>query len=389
MIDTVGFKVIIDRDTYERLTTKTTVTQRIDKQTGDIEFEYNNAKVNFQSSSWNYKVVFKVTDEYWAYDEKRKFPYKASGIPHISFEYSVPKILYGNNMVSVHPCLIYESMHKVKESFEALYGIQLSDPIDWYCFRVDTCANFVLDDEGQVRNYISYLQRLNYPRRVKNMYEDTGLYFASQHNTLKVYYKGAEFKKHDMKRFTDGKKSKRLYEEAQKILRIEVEHRKRIRYLIEQYEKETNVTFKKFQGYVRMKDFIDIFNFKEEMQRVVSKILCGTETKLMETEDVFRLLMQKHSDRQARSFHHIYLLIVTQGQTRAKKVIPKGTYYKALKAFRELGISLMVLDKNKTGCFLDKGVPANFTLDMSEENNYYQLPRTELIPDSDGMEEPF
>lgn len=119
MIDTVGFKVIIDRDTYERLTTKTTVTQRIDKQTGDIEFEYNNAKVNFQSSSWNYKVVFKVTDEYWAYDEKRKFPYKASGIPHISFEYSVPKILYGNNMVSVHPCLIYESMYKVKESFEA------------------------------------------------------------------------------------------------------------------------------------------------------------------------------------------------------------------------------------------------------------------------------
>jgi len=389
MIDTVGFKVIIDRDTYECLTEKTTVTQRIDKQTGDIEFEYNNAKVDFKSASWNYKVVFKVTDEYWAYDEKSKFPYKASGIPHISFEYSVPKILYGNNMVSVHPCLIYESMHKVKESFEGLYGIQLSDPTDWYCFRVDTCANFVLDDEGQVRNYISYLQRLNYPRRVKNMYEDTGLYFVSQHNTLKVYCKGAEFKKHDMKRFTDEKKSKRLYEEAQKILRIEVEHRKRIRYLIKQYEKENDLTFKKFQGYVRMKDFIDIFDFEEEMKRVVSKILCGTETKLMETEDVFRLLMQKYSDRQARSFHHIYLLIVTQGQTRAKKVIPKGTYYRALKAFRELGISLMVLDNNKTGCFLDKGVPADFSIDMSEENNYYQLPMTELIPDSDETEEPF
>jgi II/X family phage/plasmid replication protein len=291
-------------------------------------------------------------------------------------------------MLSVHPCLIYESMHKVKEAFEALYGIQLSDPTEWYCVRVDTCANYVLDDEGQVRNYISYLQRLNYPRRVKNMYEDTGLYFASQHNTLKVYCKGEEFKKHDMKRFPDDKKSKKLYEEAQKILRIEVEHKKRIRYVIEQYEKDNDLTFKKFQGYVRMKDFIELFNFKEEMKRVVSKMLCGTETKLMETEDVFRLLMQKQSDRQARSFHHIYLLIVTQGQTRAKKLIPKGTYYRALSAFRELGISLMVLDNNKTGCFLDKGVPADFSLDMNQENKYYRLPMTELIPYSDGMEEP-
>jgi hypothetical protein len=91
MIDTVGVKVVIDKDTFERLTSKTTVTQRIDKQTGDIEFEYNNAKVDVQSPSWNYKVVAKVTDEYWDYDEKRKAPYMASGIPHISFEYSVPK----------------------------------------------------------------------------------------------------------------------------------------------------------------------------------------------------------------------------------------------------------------------------------------------------------
>jgi len=389
MIDTVGFRVIIDKDTFDSLLGKMIMTQRIDKQTGEIEFEYNNAKVDFHSPSWNYKVVFKVTDEYWVYDEKRKFPYKASGIPHISFEYSVPKILYGHNMVSIHPCLIYESMHKVKEAFEEYYGVELPDPSEWYLFRVDTCKNFVLDNELQVRQYISYLQRLNYPRRVKNIYEDTGLYFASQHNTLKVYCKGAEFKKHDMKRFADEKKSKRLYEYAQKILRIEVEHRKRIRYLIEEYEKENDLTFKKFQGYVRMKDFLDIFHFEEEMKRVVSKILCGTETKLMETEDVFRLLRQKYSDKQARSFHHIYLLIVTQGQKRAKKLIPKGTYYRALRAFRELRISLMVLDNNETGCFLDKGVPADFSLDMSEENKYYQLPACELYSTHDENEEPF
>lgn len=70
MIDTVGFHVLIDKETYRDLLEKMIVTQRIDKQTGDIEFEYNNARVNFHSPSWNYKVLFKVTDEYWAYDEK-------------------------------------------------------------------------------------------------------------------------------------------------------------------------------------------------------------------------------------------------------------------------------------------------------------------------------
>ena len=381
--------MIIDKDIYESLLEKMVMTQRIDKQTGDVEFEYNNAKVDFQSSSWNYKVVFKVTDEYWAYDEKIKFPYKASGIPHIAFEYSVPKILYGHNMVSINPALIYESMFKVKESFEQRYGITLPDMTDWYCYRVDTCANFILDDEGQVRKYISYLQRLNYPRRFKNMYEDTGLYFASQHNTLKIYCKGVEFKKHDMKRFADDKKATRFYAEAQQILRVEVEHKKRIRYLIAQHEKENNVTFRKFQGYVRMKDFIEIFFFEEEMKRIVSNMLCGTETKLMETEAVLNLLKRQYSDKQARSFHHIYLLIVTQGQKKTKETINKGTYYRALKAFRELGISLIVSDNNETGCFLDKGVPEDFSLSITEENKYYQLPISELHTEHNESEEPF
>lgn len=150
----------------------------------------------------------------------------------------MPKILYGHNLVSVHACLIYESMHKVKQAFEEGYGVKLPDPTEWYPYRIDTCINIILDNELQVRNYISYLQRLNYPRRVKNLYEDTGLFFASRHNALKVYCKGAEFKKHDMKRFADEEKARKFHEQAQKILRIEVEHKKRIRYIIKKYEEK-------------------------------------------------------------------------------------------------------------------------------------------------------
>lgn len=386
MIDTVGFYILISGEEYNRLLEKMVVTQRIDKKTGDIEFEYHNDKINY---SWNYNIVSKATDEYWAYDETNRRPYLTAGIPHIKFEYSVPKIIYGNNLVSVSPSLIFESMHKVRESFKDLYGIELPSPNDWYCYRIDTCANFILQDGSQVRNYINYLQRLDYPRKINNSYKDTGLYFASRYNTLKVYCKGEEFKKHDMKRF-NTEEAISLYLKAQKILRIEVEHKKSLRYLIGKYEDENKMTLNKFQGSVQMKHLVELFNFKKEMEKIISKFFCGTETRLLKTIDALTLLQAKHSERQARSFHHVYMLIVTQGQKEAKKRIPEGTYYRSLRALRESGISLLASNTDETDFFIDKGFPGDFSLDMNAENKYYQVPVSEVhyLNDSEP-EEPF
>lgn len=370
MIDTIGFKILIQRDIYEDLSKKTVVTQRIDKQTGDIEFEYHNTKINY---SGNYKVQFKITDEYWDYDKTSRRPYIAKGIPQIVVEYSVPKILYDHNLISVDPSLIYESMHKVKESFEELFEVELPSPTEWFCPRIDTCANFILENESQVRRYIEYLQRLDYPRKPKLIFDNTGLYFSSRHNTLKIYCKGEEFKRNDMKRFTH-KEALNLHEKAQRILRIEVEHKRRLRYLIENHEKENKIILKKFLRYVQMKDLIEIFHFQKEMERIVSKFFCGTETKIMKVVDVLPLLKTVLSDRQARSFHHIYMFIITQGQKAAKKQFPLRTYYRALSAFRKLGIPLIASALEKIEIGIDKGFPKDFSLDMTPENKYYQMP---------------
>lgn len=390
MIDTVGFKILINRDTFDLLKSQMTVTERIDKKTGDIEFEYYNTTLDFNSPSWNYKVGCKLTDEYWDYDKTSRHPYRADDMPHIAFDYSVPKILFGNNLLSVDPCLIYESMHKVKESFEMGFGIELPEPNDWYCYRIDTCANYILEDENQVKGCINYLQRLNYPRKIKSSYEDTGLYFPSRHNTLKIYWKGPEFKKHDFDRAKNKEQAIEHLLLAQRILRIEVEHRKRLRYIAEKHEKENRVSFKKFTGYVRMADFIEIFDFKEEMERIMSNMLCGTETKLMKTIDALTLLQTKYSERQSRSFHHVYMLIVTQGQKEAKKRIPEGTYYRSVRALRESGISLLASNTDETDFFIDKRFPADFSLDMNEGNKYYQVPIHEVsYLNGNETEEPF
>jgi hypothetical protein len=59
MIDTVGFLVPIDQDLYEYLKGLSIKTERIDRMTGAIYFEYYNFDVPVASS--NHKVIFKET----------------------------------------------------------------------------------------------------------------------------------------------------------------------------------------------------------------------------------------------------------------------------------------------------------------------------------------
>jgi hypothetical protein len=255
------------------------MTQRIDKETGEIEFEYDNGQTNHSN---NYRIVYKISDEYWDYDKveisskshkkssesqsyekmgiphvelevsipkiedssdsieksRKSQPYKKAGIPHVKLEFSIPKILLGHNLYSVSMGLIYDAMYLVKAAFENKYDCILPKISEWYCYRIDTCANYILSNEQEVRNYISYLSKLDYPRRDPIRYGDTGIYFASQQNTLKVYAKGPEFKLHDKNRFSNVVEGYGYYEQAKKILRIEVEHKRRIRYITNQYNKQ-------------------------------------------------------------------------------------------------------------------------------------------------------
>jgi hypothetical protein len=251
MIDTVGFKALINYETFEKIKEKTRMTQRIDKETGEIEFEYDNGQT---IHSDNYHIVYKISDEYWDYicteesndshvKRKKSQPHKITGIPHIKLEFSIPKILFGHNLYSVSMGLIYDAAYMVKIAFEEKYECVLPNMSEWYCYRIDTCANYILSNESEVRNYIAYLSKLDYPRREPMQFGSSGIYFPSQQNTLKVYAKGPEFKKHDKSRFLNVVDAYGLYEKAKTILRIEVEHKRRLRYITNQYNKQfVNIT---------------------------------------------------------------------------------------------------------------------------------------------------
>ncbi|MBF0330264.1 MAG: hypothetical protein HQL10_14015 [Nitrospirae bacterium] len=368
MIDTLGFFVLIDPQMYDFLVERSIFTQRIDKETGDIEFEYNNFHM---TQSWNYKVLFKIDNRMYVHDIESDTPQLVNSLPYIRFEFSAPKVLWGHNLESCSLSDAWFAAHKVREAFMSAYGVTLDEVLDWYCYRIDTCANFILESEDQVRAYIRYLQKFDYPRKMKNLYEDTGIYFASRHNTLKVYAKGEEFKKHDKCRFVNEVEAQKLHNDAKLILRIEVEHKRRLRYIMEQLQKE-KVLVKSFGGYMTFNDTVLNFKAKEEMTRIMNKFLVGKETKAMKSLDVLRMLKQYHSDKAARSFYAIYMLLITQGQKEVKRQVSKPTYYRALKVFRELGISIFASDVQKIQECVDQGFPQDFSLTIDDANKYYQ-----------------
>lgn len=436
MIDTVGFKAIITYDDYERILEKTRTTQRIDKETGETEFEYDNGQT---VHSHNYKIIYKITDDYWYYDEKGKMPFKEKGIPHVKFEFSVPKILFGHNITSAGMGLIYEAMYPVKLNFEDKYNCTLPKMHNWYCYRIDICANYILDSEEQVRNYISYLSKLDYPRRKPNRYGDSGIYCPSRHSTLKVYAKGPEFKVHDMERLREHQELATLREKASRMLRIEIENKGKLKLMTAQYNsqfddvsedkkfqmewkyyqnelkrleeeklnnendeaiekriEEVNKKIRKmndrtmmfhleespgqkriktFEGYPRMGDLITIIDCKYEMTDAMRKLLSGTEGRVTECLNAENTIRKHCSQRQAPSFIAIYYSIINQGQDHARKKFSRNIYYRALKFFRETGVTLLIEEEPKNP---DYGFPRDFSLSMEESNKYYQVPLQEM-----------
>jgi hypothetical protein len=446
MIDTVGFKALTNYETFEKVKEKTCMTQRIDKETGDIEFEYDNGQTNHSD---NYRIVYKISDEYWTYDRQedsygkkqgknKNQPIKIAGKPHVKLEFSIPKILLGHNLYSISIALIYDAMHLVKTAFEEKYECILPSMHEWYCYRIDTCANYILNNEQEARNYISYLSKLDYPRREPIRYGDSGVYFSSQQNTLKVYAKGPEFKKHDKNRFLNSDKAYLLYAKAKNILRIEAEHKRRIRYLTNQYNKQfenipddrkqeiylqylkhqidrlneakllpdaipkeidrelaqidrklqriedrsmmfdrkfdlEEVRMKTFEGYPQIMNLISIFDCKSEMESIMGKLLSGTPSKVTQSLAVENRIREHCSKKQASTFIAVYYSIINQGQAYAKKEYERNIYYRALAAFRRIGISLIADDTNEKSS-TDYGFPDDFCLDMDESNPYYQTP---------------
>ncbi|MCL5978682.1 MAG: phage/plasmid replication protein, II/X family [Nitrospirae bacterium] len=374
MIDTIGCIAPISEDLFNYLQDNSLYTSRIDKRSGGIEFERSNLDTPM---SYGYKVGFNLSDKKWIYDPTIKKTVKESGFHHLRLEFSAPKILYGHNLESIDFDKALETCMLVRQAFQRLYNCKIPQIAHWFCYRLDICANFILNDEQEVINYIRHLQNMEYPRRNAIIYKDETIFFPSRVNPFKIYVKGKEFKTHDMKKFLNRAEASSLHEFAKRIIRLEVELRGRLNYIFDEHVKKdmTNIEqleLAQWSGNMKLLDIKHYVDLKYEMERVKEMFMNGKETKFMESADVKKVLRSAYSIEQADSFYGVYMFIVTQGMKQARKEYSKNKLSRAKKAFRECGISF-VSDVLRLAN-VNRGFPDDFTLELSPDNKYYQVP---------------
>ncbi len=376
MLDTMGFIIPISREAYHFLVSKSLMTQRVDCVDGSVEFEYYNFEL---SHSWNYRVRWKLDDKRFIHDPGINRTVVASGYPHLKIEFSAPKIMLGNNIRTIDENMADVVVHTVKIKFEKTFQIKLPRVSDWFLNRLDVCSNYELSNADMVKDIINYLQRLDYPRKKKEFYENESIYCPSRHATLKVYAKGPEFKKHDMKRFKNEVESRNLFNDANRIIRAEAELKTRLRYVAAEYLNllgmKSKLKIRTWNGYLKYYKMIGLIDCRGELERMIANLMICKETKSMKANDVHDKLRKNFSDEQADVFMGMYTIILTRGIKASRKKFSKEKMKRALRAYRSLKISFI----NSDVSVIDSGIniPHDFTFKMDDSNPYYQIPLRE------------
>lgn len=372
----MAFVIPINREIYHSLVSKSLMTQRVDCIEGNVEFEYYNFEL---SHSWNYTVRWKLEDKKFCYDPNLQITTLQSGHPHLKMEFSAPKIMLGNNINTIDENMADIAVHTVKNKFEKTFEVRLPLVKKWYLTRLDVCANFELPSPEAVKEIIQYMQRLDYPRKMENIYKDESIYCASRYSTLKVYSKGPEFKAHDKKRFKNEIEAQALLNTASKIIRAEAELKLRLRYLatqwINMHDIRDKIKIKTWNGYLKYPLMMQLLDCKNELERMLTNLMICKETKSMKAKEVYTELSKNFSSQQADVFMGMYSLILTQGLKESRKIYTKEKMARALRAYRSLGISFI----NSDASIIDAGVkiPYDFTFRMDNTNPYYQIPLKE------------
>lgn len=142
---------------------------------------------------------------------------------YIEFNFSIPKYIYGSNVLMFVDHITDKGFvlsdgstmeYNIERAFEKLRGflIQLFrveflnvnvDPADVEVHRIDVCFNQVFRTKPEALKYLEYQkrQRKKYSRNEEGVIRDyaTSLMYTTKRYSAKIYHKGSEYEKNDLK----------------------------------------------------------------------------------------------------------------------------------------------------------------------------------------------
>ena len=197
----------IDEGTAQYLERQCVLKQGVDLSSGEILYEITTGSLE---GSWDSRISFKVCREDYVIGRNTR-PEKVPCKPYIMVECSLHKFFHGQNVFgnpTNFPVLCEMFINLLGEIFTSGDNIyetherhrMFAEAKHWEVRRVDWAEMFQLSQAAQVE-FFRALKNSKFPRRAaKEAKYDTAVHFPGKFTTLRIYGKGAEFKKHDYPR---------------------------------------------------------------------------------------------------------------------------------------------------------------------------------------------
>ncbi len=310
LIDTIRIESpVLSYDLIKEIEKNMIVRMALDMSTGEQLYKFTSTTLE---GSYDHRISLKINDN------------------KLIIEGSVHKNLLGQNAIGMVEDFSVCASWFVRVVSEFL-DVVLPSWGDWIPRRIDFAKCFDLESSSNIKKYLRGLTTLSFPRRKILKYGDTGVYVSGSTTTLKLYDKGEEFRKHDLKRF------KKFYDEngilfflqvVDRLLRVEVE-----------------IKYRKIKGYygnnVKCKD-IEVTFLRLVYQDEVKKLIKEDNhtMKLARTTNSVKDRLDKfYSKRLASILFGTWYMLSTLGETQTKEILELRTYYRHLKQLKDAGIS--------------------------------------------------
>lgn len=348
MYDTVVLKSPeIDSETVDKILKFCTMYEGVDIFTGELLYRFTSGELE---GSYDYRIRIKVDNTEWIKEDSIT-PKRVRTYWHIIVECSLHKLLMNHNCYG-GPADIKKSIAYLVRFLEEVMYVDLPNYEEWELKRIDVAKIYHFNNKNICKKIVSNLRNSYYTRRKPRIY-DTSVMFSGSTTSVKLYWKGPEFQKHDYKRIkryilkeVDRNWNKencdllqhklamlqkhfdQVLEKAYRIIRYECEikHRK----LKEAFECDTVLV--RDVNDERLHTIADIELFKlmkeDENMDIVRR-----------SDLVLERLHQLYGTNQANALYSTWTKLVQFGENRTKETISRATFFRHKKLLVEAGVS--------------------------------------------------
>lgn len=348
MYDTVVIKSPeIDPETVQKILTFCRIYEGVDIFTGELLYRFTSGELE---GSYDYRIRLKVDNTEWI-KEDSPVPKRVQTYWHIVVECSLHKLMMNHNCYG-GPDDIKKSIAYLVRFLEDVMYVKLPHYEEWEVKRIDVAKIYHFKNKDICKKIVSNLRNSYYTRRKPRIY-DTSVMFTGSTTSVKLYWKGPEFQKHDYKRIKKyilrevdknwnkdncdllqhklallQKHFDQVLEKAYCIIRYECEIK--ARKLKDEFENDT----------VLVKDLNDekLLNIADtELYKLIRE---DDNMDIVRRSDlVLERLHQEYGTSQANALYATWTKLVQFGEDQTRETLSRTTYYRHKKLLIEAGVS--------------------------------------------------